>query len=97
MFTHLAIHYPKPQYRDELRASMKRIDAAAQGLPGLIRIGDWGEINGDRLVGIATWESREAYEAVADELFATVANDPFDVWQERRAENLFLEGDSPVG
>jgi heme-degrading monooxygenase HmoA len=94
MFTHVAIHYPKPQYREELRQSMRRIDAAAQGMPGLVRIGDWAEVDGGtRLVGIATWQSREHFEAAAEKLFATVANDPFDLWQERKADNLFVERD----
>ena len=90
----MAIHYPKPEYREELRASMRRIDAAAQGASGLIRIGDWAEVDGGtRLVGIATWESREAFDLAAPGLFATVADDPFELWQERRADNLFLERD----
>jgi heme-degrading monooxygenase HmoA len=94
MFTHVAIHYPKPEYRAELHASMRRLDAAAQGMPGLIRIGDWTEVDGGtRLVGIATWDSREAFEAAAPTLFAVVAGDPFAVWQERTADNFFLERD----
>ena len=92
MFTHLAIHYPKPQYRDDLLASMRRLDAAAQGAPGLITIGPWTEVDGGtRLVGIATWQSREAFDLAAPGLFAAVADDPFEVWQERKADNLFLE------
>jgi heme-degrading monooxygenase HmoA len=94
MFTHLAIHYPKQEYYADLLASMRRLDAAAQGMPGLIRIGDWTEVDGGaRLVGIATWESREAFDAAAPSLFAVVADDPFALWQERRADNFFLERD----
>lgn len=92
MFTHMAIHYPRPEYRDEMLASMRRIDAAARGMAGLVRIGDWEEVDGGtRLVGIATWESRAAFDAAVEELFSVVADDPFEIWQERRAENLFLE------
>ena len=40
MFTHVAIHYPKPAHYHDLHASMRRLDAAAQGTPGLIQIGD---------------------------------------------------------
>jgi hypothetical protein len=94
VFTHIAIHYPKPEFRDELLASMQRIDAAAQGMPGLIRIGEWTEVDGGtRLVGIATWESREAFDLAAPGLFTTVASDPFELWHEKGADNLFVERD----
>lgn len=94
MFTHIAIHYPNPAHYDDLLASMRRLDAAAQGTPGLIRIGDWTEVDGGtRLVGIATWESREAFELAAPGLFAVVAEDPHELWRERPAENLFVERD----
>ena len=94
MFTHIAIHYPKPEHYDDLLASMRRVDAAAQGTPGLIRIGDWREVDGGtRLVGIATWESREAFDLGAPGIFAVVANDPFELWREKGADNLFVERD----
>jgi len=94
MFTHMAIHYPKPEHREALRASMQRVAAAGQGMPGIIRIGEWAEVDeGTRLVGIATWQSREAFEAAAEQLFAVVADDPFDLWHERPTDSLFLERD----
>lgn len=94
MFTHIAIHYPKPAHYHDLLASMRRLDAAAQGTPGLIQIGDWTEVDGGtRLVGIATWDSREAFEHAAPSLFATVSGDPHELWREKAADNLFVERD----
>jgi quinol monooxygenase YgiN len=95
MFTHLAIHHPHPEHREALRASMRRVDAAARASAGLIRIDDWAEIDGDRLVGIAIWESREAYEAAAQTIFAAVAGDPFDVWWASPPETIYLESAGP--
>ena len=91
MITHLAIHHPKPEHRADVLASMRRVDAAAAGRPGLIRINGWSEIDGDRLVGISMWESMDAFHAVADEIFAVVENDPFDLWESGPIESMFLE------
>jgi heme-degrading monooxygenase HmoA len=91
VITHLVIHYPHPQYRADMLASMHRVDAAAAGKPGLIRINGWSELAGDRLVGISIWESMEAFRAAADEIFAVAENDPFDLWTASPAESMFLE------
>jgi len=82
MFVHLAIHHPKPEHADDLLASMHRVDAAAQGAPGLVQIGAWRDQRSGRLVGLALWESAEAFEASAERIFAAVADDPFDQWLE---------------
>ena len=33
-----------------------------------------------RLVGLALWESQDAFEASASSIFQAVAGDPFDKW-----------------
>lgn len=91
MFTHIAIHHPRPEYRDAVLESMRRVEAAARGAAGLVRIGPWQEQDGGRLVGIATWASREAFEAAAPGIFAAIADDPFDLWETRSPETLYLE------
>lgn len=91
MITHLAIHRPKPEYKDDVLASMRSVDAAAAGATGLIRINGWREMDGDRLVGISTWESMEAFQAAADSIFAVVQNDPFDLWEDEPIQSMFLE------
>ena len=80
MFIHLAIHHPKPEHIDDLLASMNRVDEAAQGAPGLIQIGAWRDQDSDRLVGLALWESAEAFQASVERIFEAVADDPFDQW-----------------
>jgi heme-degrading monooxygenase HmoA len=42
---------------------MHRVDEAAHGAPGLIQIGAWRDAGSDQLVGLALWESPEAFEA----------------------------------
>ena len=63
MFVHLAVHYPKPEHADDLLASMKRARRRGPGTPGLVQMNAWRDAKSDRLVGLAIWESREAWEA----------------------------------
>ena len=86
MFRHLVIHHPKPEYVDEVLASMGRAAAAGQGVPGLVEMGPWRSTVDDRLIGFALWESEAAYAAGRDRVFAVVADDPFDVWLARPSE-----------
>jgi heme-degrading monooxygenase HmoA len=90
MFVHLAVHHPKPEYADKLLASMHRVDQAAQGAPGLIQIGAWRDQRSDRLIGLAQWESEEAFQASAERIFSAVADDPFDEWCEQPPDVFYL-------
>ena len=90
MFTHIAIHTPKPEHRDDVIASMQRARAAGDGAKGLLQMGPWREIDGGRLVGLALWESREAFLAAAPGIFAAVADDPFDEWHAEPVVSLQL-------
>ncbi len=90
MFVHLAIHYPKPEHADDLLASMQRVDKAAQGAPGLIQIGAWRDQLSDRVIGLALWESAEAFQASARQIFQVVADDPIDEWCQRSPDVLYL-------
>jgi len=90
MFVHLAIHHPKPEYTEEVLASMHRVDKAAEGAPGLVQIGAWRDQRSQRLVGLALWESAEAFEASAGQIFEVVADDPFDEWCERPPDIFHL-------
>jgi heme-degrading monooxygenase HmoA len=80
MFVHLAVHHPVPEHTDDLLASMHRVDEAAHDAQGLIQIGAWRDQKSDRLVGLALWESQEAFQASAERIFQVVADDPFDEW-----------------
>jgi heme-degrading monooxygenase HmoA len=90
MFAHLVIHYPKPGHVADLLASMRRVDTAARGIPGLIQIGPWRDQGSDRLIGLALWESQDAYQAAAARIFAVVADDPFGDWCSQPPEVFHL-------
>lgn len=59
----MAVHYPVPGRADEVYASMLRMAESAARTPGLLEIGPWREHDGDRVVGLSRWESRQAFEA----------------------------------
>jgi heme-degrading monooxygenase HmoA len=90
MFIQLAVHHPKPGRAADLLASMHRVDQAAQGSPGLVQIGAWQDQRSGRVVGIAMWESQEAFAASAERIFQAVADDPFDQWLEQPPDVFHL-------
>jgi heme-degrading monooxygenase HmoA len=59
----MTVHYPEPGHRNDVYARMKRMAEAMAGTPGLIEIGPWLEHEGDAVVGLSCWESRDAFEA----------------------------------
>jgi len=58
----MAVHYPEPQARDNIYASMSGMAESMAGTRGLIEIGPWLDRDGDRVVGLSRWESREAFD-----------------------------------
>lgn len=59
----MAVHYPERGHRDDVYASMKRMAASMAGTPGLIEIGPWLACDGEAVIGLSRWASREAFEA----------------------------------
>jgi heme-degrading monooxygenase HmoA len=91
MFVHLSIHYPRPEYEGELIASMHRFGAALAGARGLVAVATLADERSARLVGLTTWASRADWEAAIERARAAVADDEFDLWEERDPEVLVLD------
>jgi hypothetical protein len=53
-------------------------------------MGAWRDENSNRLVGLAMWESEEAFRASAERIFRIVADDPWDQWCERPIDVFHL-------
>ena len=81
MYSQLSIHHPKPGRSDELIASMHRYGAAIADAPGLVSVYTLADPDADLLVGLAIWESEDAFRASVDLARAAVADDPFDEWE----------------
>jgi heme-degrading monooxygenase HmoA len=77
----VSIHHPAPGKRDELIASMHRYGAAITGAPGLVSVNTLHDAAQDVLMGLAIWESEEAFQASVHLAREAVADDPFDEWE----------------
>ncbi|MEJ2865766.1 hypothetical protein [Actinomycetospora flava] len=84
------VHFPRPEYRDDMLAAMAVIRETSAHIAGLDEIGAFEEPDGSRIVAISVWSSPEALEAGAAVLFASIAELPFDVWETRPAESATL-------
>lgn len=91
MFVLMSIHHPRPEYRAALIDSMHRYGGAIRGQDGLISIHTLADERSTRLVGLAIFESREAFEALAPIAREAVKDDPFDVWEEVEIEGFALK------
>lgn len=90
MFHHLSVHRPRPEARDALVASMHRFGAALAGAPGLVSVRTLEDAGQGVLVGLAIWESKEAWEASVHLAREAVANDPFDDWESEPVQGFRL-------
>ncbi|MEU8238913.1 antibiotic biosynthesis monooxygenase [Actinoplanes missouriensis] len=79
-----AIHYPKPEHRDDLIAAMGRMRAASAAVDGLEEIGGFEDADAGRLVAISVWSSLEAFQAGMAQLGAAIADVPFDEWERQK-------------
>jgi heme-degrading monooxygenase HmoA len=80
MFLHMSIHRPHPQYVAALAASMNRFGAAMSTQPGFLQAHAFRTPD-DRLIGVAMWESRGAFERGVAAAHAAIADEPLDLWE----------------
>jgi hypothetical protein len=85
-----AVHYPRPEHREDLLAAMKRLAAASEGLAGLEEIGAFEDAEGGRIVAISVWASPEAMQAGLPVLGGAIADVPFDAWERQPGSMQFL-------
>ena len=93
MFVHLAIHKPRPGKAEAMLESMNRFGAAMDAGAGFVLHGALRDERSNRLVGLAVWESREAWEAAIGQAREAVANlDIDDLLEEPPDVFLLTEG-----
>jgi hypothetical protein len=85
-----AIHYPKPEHVDDLLRAMGQLSALTGDISGLEAIGAFTDEATGRIFAISLWSSAEALQAGSAQLFASLANVPFDVWERQPRELLTL-------
>lgn len=81
MYSHLSIHHPKPGQREALVESMHRYGDALAGAPGLVSVHTFEDREQSVLVGLALWETEDAFRASVGIARAAIQDDPFDDWE----------------
>jgi heme-degrading monooxygenase HmoA len=80
MYLIMTIHTPHREATETLRDSMLRFGEAISTQPGFIDVHTILTEDG-RLIGMAFWETQEAYERGRAAGGAAVKDDPFDRWE----------------
>lgn len=91
MLVHIAIHTPKPEHIDDLIASMHRFAAAGRSQAGLQEVHTMRDAKSGKLLGLAIWESREAFDRGVEAMRTAVENDPFQAWEDTNPEVYLFE------
>ena len=58
----MAVHYPLAGTSDQVYGRMSGMAESMAGTPGLLEIGPWLDREGQRVIGLSRWVSREAFE-----------------------------------
>ncbi len=90
MLVVMSIHHPHLEYERALVDSMHRFGAAVRGKPGCKEIHTLKDEKSGVLVGLAIFDSREAWNRLAPLARAAVADDDFDLWEETEPQGFVL-------
>jgi hypothetical protein len=87
----MAIHHPKPEYRQDLVTWIGRVGAALRAQPGLLQLGDFDDVAHGRIVAVSIWESEERFRIGRERAFASLGEEaPYEVWETRPLEVFTL-------
>jgi hypothetical protein len=88
MFVNLSVHRIKPGKETEMIDSMHRFGEAARAAGGVQRMHTLKDEKTGALVGLAIWDSKEAYEAAGPALMKAVEGDDFADWHEEQWQSF---------
>ena len=91
MFVHMSVHYPDTQWEGRVIDSMHRFGKAMEGQEGHREAHTLKDDRTGRLIGLAIWESKEAWEKALPMMHEAVKDDDFETWEERPPEVFHLE------
>ncbi|HEX5502709.1 MAG TPA: antibiotic biosynthesis monooxygenase [Thermomicrobiales bacterium] len=82
----MAIHYPRPEYRDDLLRLMRRVNAVLRDQPGLLQLGDFDDAAQGRIIAVSVWESAAHFRAGWPQAATALAEARYDLWETRPLE-----------
>lgn len=91
MLYHVSIHRPKPEHEQDVIDSMHRFADAARTQDGSLEVHTLKDRRSDALIGLAVWESAEAFEAARPALTAATEYDDFDAWDAAPIKGFLLD------
>ena len=56
----MVLHYPRPEYRDQLLSGMARIAAVMRTVPGCLEVSPWQQLDNACVAAISRWDSPES-------------------------------------
>ena len=82
LFVNMSIHRPHPEKENLLTESMHRYGEAARHQKGLVFVcPPLKDTSSGELVGIAIWDSEEAFQEAGPALTKATEGDDFDSWE----------------
>jgi heme-degrading monooxygenase HmoA len=96
IFVSLAIHRPKPDQAAGMVDAMHRFGAAARGAPGLLGIYTLRDGESEALIGLALWDSAEAFHAARPAMRAAIADVDFTLLEDDQPEVFLLAEIPPI-
>ena len=90
MFIHMSLHYPKEEYKTQLRDSMNRFKQSLKNCDGFIEGHSLVDEKTGLFVGMMKWESKEHMENNIHLATDTVKNDNFDKWELKPPHTFYL-------
>jgi heme-degrading monooxygenase HmoA len=90
MFINISIFHPRKGKEQLLIDSMHRYDAAARSQLGLREVHTLHDAVQGALVGLAIWDSVEAFQAAHPALIEATTGDDFADWEEGITEGYHL-------
>ena len=91
MLVHLSIHRPIPGKERDLIDSMHRFGEADGEVEGLREVYTLRDRESGALVGLAIWESEEAFRAGVQRMRASVEGDDLLEWEQGLPEVYLLD------
>jgi heme-degrading monooxygenase HmoA len=91
VLVHIAIHRPIAEKEGDLIDSMHRFGRADGAIPGLREAHTLRDRETGTLVGLAIWDSEEAFEAGVPRMRNAVQGDDFLAWEQGVPEVYLLD------
>jgi hypothetical protein len=84
MFVNISVHRIRPGKEHLMIESMRRYGEAAREAGGVQRIHELKDENSGAIIGLAIWDSKDAYETAAPALMKAVEGDELADWHEEQ-------------